>query len=90
LKDPKASVRIGAAEALSLYSESEAVTELIRLLDDDNKSVRLKAVVLLGEIGNHKIVPLLQMRLNDEWEEVVDASKEALEKIVERENRIVN
>ncbi len=89
LKNPKASIRIGAAEALSLYFESEAVTELIRLLDDDNKSVRLKAVVLLGEIGNHKIVPLLKLRLNDEWEEVVNASKKALEKINERENRIV-
>jgi HEAT repeat protein len=76
-------VREGAARALGLISDMQAVGPLILALKDSIKYVRLAAAEALGQIADVRVVEPLIVALADDEYEVSGASSQALIEIGE-------
>lgn len=63
--------------ALGKLKDERAVEPLIELLADDDRCVRNKAAVALGEMGTTAVEPLIEL-LKDENREVREAAELAL------------
>ncbi|MGF1507253.1 MAG: HEAT repeat domain-containing protein [Anaerolineae bacterium] len=80
LSDPRADVRINAAEALAHHGEA-AITALTTCLDDSQVSVQQVAARSLGQIGHARAVPALLAVLSSDDDRVVRAAVRALGQI---------
>lgn len=79
LDDPSLAVRIRATETLGKWHSLPAVEPLKRLLRDDDETLRWKAAVALGEIGDPSASDaLLYVAHNDSEVEIRRAAADAL------------
>jgi HEAT repeat protein len=84
--DRNPDVRKGAAEALSLVGVKDyALESLAPMLDDHDVSVRISAVVTLGDFKDSRTIPLLKKALQDPVPEVDFAAAKVLYQIHEPE-----
>jgi HEAT repeat protein len=80
LSDPVTAVRVGAAQALGQVgpAAAPAVPDLVRLLRDDDETVRCRAAEALGVIGDESAVPALAENLGNPSPAVQEAAARAL------------
>jgi hypothetical protein len=87
-KDPDASIRASAAEALGDIGEEAARGVLEEALRDPHVLVRRSAVEALGEMGGSDSIYALQEALNDQDKAVRNLAAEALEELKEAKEDI--
>lgn len=87
LSSDNPSLRWGAAHSLGRMHDTRAIAPLLGMLDDDDWRVRFKVVWALGQLGDRRILPLLQRLSHDESETVRDSVQQAKEDILRREAR---
>jgi len=88
LGDPHWSVQESAENALHNFG-ALAIPKLIHALRNPSKTIRLRAVRLLGEIGNKNVLSVLNKLIQNPSEKkpICEAAKEAIKKIEQREGQ---
>jgi HEAT repeat protein len=82
LENSSPEVRAEAARACGELEARAAVEDLLVLLTDEEKSVRLAAIFALGRLGGRAAEDALNTMLLSEDEDEVEAAEEALEEVV--------
>jgi len=81
--DQAVSVRVNSIEALAKFEDDRIIDPLIKALEDDSSNVRLAAISSLEKIGNSiAIEPLNRIAHDDDNQDVRDAAKIAIDKII--------
>ncbi len=80
--DEKTRIQLWATDSL-IGMGTEAVNPLLEALNDPDRRVRMGAIVALGEIGDKRVVPVLEQNLTDPDNRVSEAAREAIEAIEE-------
>ena len=80
LRHPNAKVRCSGAYVLGQLQAEGVVNDLLALMDDENKLVRLEAARAVLEIGAWDTVPVLLEGMNDPEENIRILSFQALKK----------
>jgi HEAT repeat protein len=78
LKDPDEGVRQKAAESLSRIEAMADLDTYTRMLDSDDRSVRIQAIYLLAELATETAIELLRLQVNDAYDDVRAAVIQAL------------
>jgi len=74
-------IRVFAANAMTLIADSRAESPLINALNDENWKVRYFAIESLGNIKSQKAYEKLLQMVEDENQYVVEAALRAIRKI---------
>jgi hypothetical protein len=82
LENSSPQVRAEAARACGELEARAAVEDLLVLLTDEEKSVRLAAIFALGRLGGRDAEDALNTMLLSDDEDEVEAAEEALEEVV--------
>jgi HEAT repeat protein len=74
--------RLGAVEALGAMGGLEAIEGLVRALSDPNEEIRVRALRLLGDLGDPRAIENVERAIHgDPVPEVVAAAEEALRRL---------
>jgi HEAT repeat protein len=81
LKSPDSALRISACQRLSVYHHRAAAAEIVKLLTDSNREVRLAAIMGLAACGTRDSVEPLLNVLSDSDPVIAQASALAIENL---------
>jgi bilin biosynthesis protein len=80
--DEKTRIQLWATDSL-IGMGNEVVNPLLEALNDPDRRIRMGAIVTLGEIGDKRVVPILEKSLTDADSRVSEAAREAIDAIEE-------
>jgi len=78
LRDPDESVQQKAAESLSRIEAKADFNTYVRMLDSDDRAIRIQAVYLLAELATQPAIELLRLQMRDAYDDVRAAVVQAL------------